>query len=226
MVDVPAVSAEPAAISLRDAGRRYGRDRIFEGLNLEVAAGRFVLLRGGNGTGKTTLLRVIATRLRLSSGQGSVFGFDLARQAHEVRRRTVMVSVLGGCYPMLSARENLELSARLYGVQPDLPALLARVGLDGTDGKLVRSFSSGMKKRLGLARLLLEGSRLWLLDEPYSTLDDDGRSLVDELVHEAAERGVTVLMATHEELRAGARQPDAELRIEAGLLSVERSAAQ
>jgi len=217
------VSGEPAAISLRRAGRRYGRDRIFEGINLEIAPGRFVLLRGGNGTGKTTLLRVIATRLRLSAGEGSVFGFDLHRQAHEVRRRTVMVSVLGGAYPMLSARENLELTATLYGVSPDSERLLERVGLGGTGSKLVRSFSSGMKKRLGLARLLLDGSQLWLLDEPYSTLDEDGRALVDELVHEAGERGVTVLMATHEDLRPGARRPDAELRIAAGQLTVERS---
>ncbi len=212
-----------AAISLRSAGRRYGRDRIFEGLNLEVAPGRFVVLRGGNGSGKTTLLRVIASRLSLSSGEGSVFGFDLRRQAHEVRRRTVMISVLGGSYPMLTARENLELTATLYGVKPDFALLLERVGLGGTDRKLVRSFSSGMKKRLSLARLLMEGSQLWLLDEPYSTLDDDGRLLVDELVHEAGSRGVTVLMATHENLQSGARQPDAELRIADGVLSLEGS---
>lgn len=215
-----------AAISLRSAGRRYGRDRIFEGLNLEVAPGRFVVLRGGNGSGKTTLLRVIATRLSLSSGEGSVFGFDLRREGHEVRRRTVMISVLGGSYPILTARENLELTATLYGVKPDYARLLERVGLGGTDRKLVRSFSSGMKKRLSLARLLMEGSQLWLLDEPYSTLDDEGRVLVDELVHEAGSRGVTVLMATHENLQSTARQPDAELRIANGLLSLEGSGVE
>src|SRR5690625_1913274 len=101
-----------------------------------------------------------------------------------------MVSVLGGAYPMLSARENLELTATLYGVSPDSERLLERVGLGGTGSKLVRSFSSGMKKRLGLARLLLDGSQLWLLDEPYSTLDEDGRALVDELVHRSEERRV------------------------------------
>lgn len=220
------MNSQPQAISLQGISRSYGRERILNNISLDVSQGRFVVLRGGNGTGKTTLLRVIATRLRLTGGRGQVFGFDLAKQAHEVRRRTVLVTVGGGVYPMLSARENLELSATLYGVDVDSAALLDRVGLADAGSKLVRSFSSGMKKRLSLARLLLPGSALWLLDEPYSTLDDDGRSLVDELVGEAGRQGITVLMATHEDLRPGSRQPDAELRIAAGALTLERSAAQ
>lgn len=220
------MSDQTAAISLSGISRSYGRERILNNISLEITAGRFVVLRGGNGTGKTTLLRVIATRLRLTGGEGRVFGFDLMKQAHEVRRRTVLVSVLGGVYPMLSARENLELSATLYGIDIDSGALLDRVGLGEAGSKLVRSFSSGMKKRLSLARLLLPGSGLWLLDEPYSTLDDEGRSLVDELVHDAGQQGITVLMATHEDLRAGSRVPDAELRIADGALTLERSAGR
>ena len=220
------MNGQAPAISLNGISRNYGRERILNNISLDINPGRFVVLRGGNGTGKTTLLRVIATRLRLSGGQGSVFGFDLMKQAHEVRRRMVLVSVLGGVYPILSARENLELSATLYGVDIDSQALLERVGLGDTGGKLVRSFSSGMKKRLSLARLLLPGSSLWLLDEPYSTLDDDGRALVDELVHEAGIQGVTVLMATHEDLRPGSRQPDAELRIAGGSLTLEARSSQ
>ena len=207
---------------LTGVSRSYGRELILDDVNLEVAAGRFILLRGGNGTGKTTLLRLIATRLRLSGGQGSVFGFDLQKQAHEVRRRTVLLSVRGGVYPMLSARENLELSASLYGLRIDADALLERVGLAAAGSKLVRGFSSGMKKRLALSRLLLPGSSLWLLDEPYSTLDDGGRELVDELILEAGERGTTIVMATHEDLRPGSRQPEAELRIAGGRLALER----
>ncbi len=215
------MSSEIPAVELRGISRSYGRELILDQLNLEVAQGRFILVRGGNGSGKTTLLRLIASRLRPSAGTGSVFGFDLEKQAHEVRRRTVLVSVLGGVYPMLSARENLELTATLYGLEVSAASLLERVGLEAAGGKLVRGFSSGMKKRLALARLLLPGSRLWLLDEPYSTLDEAGRELVDELVLDAAARGITILMATHEDLRAGARQPDAELRVAGGRLSLQ-----
>ena len=215
------MNGEVPAVSLTGAVRNYGPDRIIDNVSLRIDQGRFVVLRGGNGTGKTTLLRVIATRLKLSAGQGSVFGFDLSRQAHEVRRRTALVSVLGGAYAMLSAEENLKLAASLYGLEVDAAALLGQVGLGSTGSKLVRSFSSGMKKRLALARLLLPGSQLWLLDEPYSTLDDDGRELVDRLVGDALQRGVTVLMATHGGLPEGAPRPDAELLLSDGRLSLD-----
>jgi len=217
-----AVSGGTPAIELSGLSRSFGRTEVLGEVNLEVAPGRFLVLRGGNGTGKTTLLRLIATRLQPSGGSGRVFGFDLKRQAHEVRRRTALVSVLGAAYPMLTARENLELSATLYGVKADVPHMLDRVGLSAAADRLTRGFSSGMKKRLALARLLLPGSALWLLDEPYSTLDDGGRQLVDELVTEAVERGVTVLMASHEDLRPGAPVPDAELLVADGRL--QRSA--
>lgn len=213
------------AVELLGAGRRYGVQQILTDVNLVIEPGRFVLLRGGNGSGKTTLLRLLATRLRLSDGQARVFGFDLARQGHEVRRRTVLLSVAGGSYPMLTALENLRLAATLYGVpasDAELNVLLERVGLEEAGSKLVRAFSSGMKKRLGLARLLLPGSQLWLLDEPYATLDEDGKQLVDELLAEARRNSVTVLMASHDEERTG-RQADAVLALAGGCLTVERA---
>lgn len=208
------------AIELTGAVRSFGGDAVLNGVSLTVAPGRFVVLRGGNGTGKTTLLRILATRLRLSGGRGRVFGFDLARQGAEIRRRTAYLSVAGGSYPLLTARENLELAARLCGADADAGVLLARVGLDAAAGKLVRTFSSGMRKRLALARLLLPGPGLWLLDEPYTTLDEDGRGIVDTLLHDAAARGVAVIMATHEEAREGAPTAHATLELAGGVLTV------
>ena len=127
MARFEAVTADAPAVRLSGITRTFGRTAVLDGVNLEIAAGRFLVLRGGNGTGKTTLLRLIATRLQPSAGNGQVFGFDLKREAHEVRRRTVLVSVSGAAYPMLTARENLELSAVLYGVDADIPAILERV---------------------------------------------------------------------------------------------------
>lgn len=215
-----AVGQAPPAVELMGASKRFGGEAVLDGLSLTVAPGRFVLLHGGNGAGKTTLLRVIATRLRLSSGEGRVFGRDLGRRSDEVRRMVAYLSVSGGSYPLLTARENLLLAARLHGLDSDVDALLERVGLAEAEGKLVRTFSSGMKKRLALARLLLPGAPLWLLDEPYTTLDEAGRELVDEVLSEALRAGTTVLMATHEALRPGAPQPDAVLRLAGGELSV------
>jgi heme ABC exporter ATP-binding subunit CcmA len=207
---------------------RYGDGpEVLSDLDFALAPGSFHFITGPSGAGKTTLLRLLATRLRPSAGQARILGFDVLKQALEVRRRTVLLSVAGGSYPMLTAFENLRLAATLYGVSADdagLYALLEQVGLAGAGSKLVRTFSSGMKKRLGLARLLLPGSRLWLLDEPYATLDEDGKELVDTLLQDARRRGVTVLMASHDEERPGARA-DAVLGLSAGRVSVQRAGA-
>jgi heme exporter protein A len=193
------------AIELTDLGRRYGRQFVFKDLNLVVETGRIVVLKGSNGAGKTTLLKVLATRLRPSRGTGKVFGHDLIREAHEVRRNIAYLSVLGSNYPSLTAFENLSLAADLYrheATRAELEAKLEAVGLHKARNKLVREFSSGMKKRLAIARLVLADADLWLLDEPYAVLDDQGKELIDNLLKLARQDGRTVLMASHELYRS------------------------
>lgn len=207
------------AVELVGVSRRYGRNYILKDVNLVVGEGRVVVLRGGNGAGKTTLLRVIATTLRPSRGHGQVFGFDVVKAGAEVRRRVAYLGVLGGSYGALSAAENLKLAATLYGKDASsarLLALLARVGLLEARDKAARTFSSGMKKRLALARLLLADARLLLLDEPYATLDENGKGLVDALLAEARREGKTVIMASHELERAATA--DSVLALEDGRL--------
>lgn len=214
----PRATEQPHAIELRDVDRRWGRERVLRGISLEVAAGRIVALRGRNGSGKTTLLRLLATRLRPTSGHGRVFGHDLVREAAAVRRRIAYVSVQSGSYGTLTARENLTLAATLVGARHErVDDVLRRVGLGPHAQRLVRVFSSGMKRRLGLARLLLCDADLWLLDEPYASLDDDGRALVDRLLDDARSDGRTVLVASHEPERLVGRV-DATLEIEQGVL--------
>lgn len=186
------------AIALEHLSRRYGRSYVLQNITLTVRPGRTLVLHGSNGAGKTTLLRVLSTKLRPSSGQGAVFGFDLHKKAHEVRRRAAYLSVFGGVYGALTATENLQLAAKLYGKELDVAPYLQRVGLAHTSNKLTHSFSSGMKKRLGVARLLLSDAPLWLLDEPYAALDEEGRFLIDGLLKEAKALGKTVVMASHE----------------------------
>ncbi len=193
----------PPAIELAGVQRRYGRHLVLRGIDLEVAPGRVVALHGVNGAGKTTLLRLLATRLRPSAGVARVFGHDLIRDGHLARTRLATVAVFGGAYGTLTARENLHLATALRGAPTDaIDAALARVGLARVGDHLVRTFSSGMRKRLALARLLLSRADLWLLDEPHAALDTDGQALVDALVAEARAAGTTVLMATHETTRS------------------------
>lgn len=218
----PPRSTDPqAAVQLDGLARRYGRQLVLVDVSLTVAAGRTVILHGPNGAGKTTLLKVLSTLLRPSRGSGKVFGFDLVREGHEVRRHTAMLNVYGGGYPALSAGENLRFAATLYGrkVSPaEIDEHLRAVGLEHATDKMVRTFSSGMKKRLGLARLRLAPARLWLLDEPYAALDESGKSLVDDLLRQARERAITVILASHELERV---EPfaDAVLQVENGGIS-------
>lgn len=195
----------PPAIALAGVARRYGRQFVLQDVHLEVAAGRIVVVAGSNGAGKTTLLRLLATRLRPSRGTGRVFGFDLLRDAASVRANVAYLGVLGGSYPALSAHENLRLASALYPTADDgaVHALLDRVGLSHAADKLVREFSSGMKKRLAIARLLLVDAPLWLLDEPYAALDEEGKRMVDDLLVSARAEGRTVLLASHEVDRSG-----------------------
>jgi heme exporter protein A len=193
------------AIELTNVQRRYASNLILSDISLSVTQGKIVLLKGNNGSGKTTLLKILATRLRPSSGSGKIFGFDLIKEAHQVRKSIVYLSVFGGHYPALTAFENLRLAAKLYDLEfthAELEGKLEAVGLLSARNKLVREFSSGMKKRLGLAKVLLSDAELWLLDEPYTALDEEGQHLIDELLKMAKLDGRTIVMASHDSERS------------------------
>jgi len=206
------------AVSLQNISKRYGDNVIVAGVNLALSPGKMVLLWGSNGAGKTTLLKLIASRLRPSSGQAQVFGLDVVQDAAFVREHVCYAPVLGGFYGSLTGRENLELARHFYGATADaLDAALARVGLHNAQGQLVRRYSSGMKKRLMLAKVHLSGAALWLLDEPYASLDDSGKTLVDGLLQEAQRERRTVIVASHDLARTYALA-DAAIYIDQGRL--------
>ncbi len=179
--------------------------RLFDGLaavsqvSLEVAQGETVWLRGWNGSGKTTLLRLIATAISPTFGGGSVFGFDLRTERSAIRARTDLLSHETRLYGDLTAAENLRFACSLYDIDARLaePAL-DRVGLEEVAGVRVARFSQGMRQRLALARCLMRGPALILLDEPYAALDVEARVVVDQLLITAHAGGQTVVVASHE----------------------------
>jgi heme exporter protein A len=176
--------------------RRFGERAALDAVDLHVGEGEFVLVTGPNGAGKTTLLRVLATVLRPSGGAVRVGGHELPRAADRARPLVGYVAHGPLTYPGLTARENLELYAALYGVPADrVGPALERVGLDARGGDLVSEFSRGMGQRLALARACLHGPALLLLDEPTAGLDAEGRDLLREVL---AEPGRTVVVSTHE----------------------------
>ena len=178
-------------ISARGLGRRFGSKRVLRDLDLEVRAGELLLVTGPNGSGKSTLLALIAGLLAPTEGEIEV---DLPRGRLGYLAHEALV------YKELTALENLDLYGRLYHVperRETIGALLERFGLWEVRHQRVGSFSRGMQQRLALCRVLLHGPELLLLDEPYSGLDASARTLVDDVLAEAA-GSRTLVVASHE----------------------------
>lgn len=194
--------------------------------DLDVAAGTVCVLVGGNGAGKTTLLRVLATAARPTSGSAHVHGLDVVAQAAAVRQVADFLPASGGLYLDLTALENLRFCARMRSLQlsdDKLAEALAQAGLSGVAGERLRTFSSGMLRRVGLARLIVTRPQVALLDEPYAGLDAAGRELLDSLLREMREDGRTAILATHEQERALALA-DSVYRLERGIAELEQPA--
>lgn len=189
------------ALQLSHVARKYGPSFVLRDVTLDVPVGEVLALYGGNGAGKTTLLRVAAGLLSPSRGEGRIFGYDL-RDRRSVREHVFFLSD-GGLYGDLTAAENLVFTARMYGVSADVNDLLARVDLLDAAGRRARELSSGMRKRLGLARLLLAPCPLLLVDEPFANLDAAGRDDVLRHLHACREAGKTVIFSSHEPDLAG-----------------------
>jgi heme exporter protein A len=176
------------AVETSGLSRRYGRRWALADVSLEIPTGSVTMLAGRNGSGKSTLLRVLATALRPDHGEARVLGHDVRQARDAVRRKVALLAHQSFLYEALTARENLRVAASFLGRDPS-SALLA--------DDPVASFSAGMRKRLSLARVLLQQAELVLLDEPYGELDPPGFALLDGVIGELRQRGATVVMATH-----------------------------
>jgi heme exporter protein A len=185
--------------------RTFAGVPVLSGVDLVVRPAEAVALLGPNGAGKTTLLRCLALLLRPSGGRLALFGEDAAIAAPAVRRRIGYVGHESLCYPDLTAAENLAFYARLYDV-PDaaarVGALVAWAGLDAAARRPVRFYSRGMSQRLALARALLHGPDLLLLDEPFTGLDAAAVAALQERLAELRAAGHAIVLATHDLDRA------------------------
>ena len=176
---------------------------LLAGVDLSVEAGTLSVIVGANGAGKTSLLRLLAGLEQLAGGRAVVAGVDLARgDRRQLRRRVGWLGHDGSFYDDLSVEENLRFAARaLERPTSSVAPALARVGLDARSTTLARRLSAGQRRRLALAWLLVRRAELWLLDEPYASLDDDGRTLLDDLLVDVVASGVTVVASAHDPLR-------------------------
>jgi heme ABC exporter ATP-binding subunit CcmA len=182
---------------------------LLSGVDLEIERGTLNVVTGANGAGKTSLLRLVGGLDPLSSGAGTVAGVDLATGDRRLlRRRVGWLGHEGSFYGDLSVRENLTFAARaLERPLLDVDAAIERVGLAHRGDTVTKQLSAGQRRRLGLAWLLVRRPELWLLDEPYASLDDAGREFFDALLADVIAGGATVVVSAHDPLRSTTLAP-------------------
>ncbi len=192
-------------IVVRGLLKRYGLRTVLRGLDFDAAPGEFVALLGPNGAGKTTFLRILASLIRPAAGMVSIAGHSLPADAAAVRRQIGFVSHQPLLYGDLSAEENLRFYAQLYAV-PDAPRridqVLELVGLVRVRRDLLRTFSRGMQQRLAIGRAILHAPPILLLDEPYTGLDQDASTMLDDTLRQVTSQGQTVLLTSHDLVHA------------------------
>ncbi|MBZ0302036.1 MAG: heme ABC exporter ATP-binding protein CcmA [Anaerolineae bacterium] len=195
----------PALIETRALVKAYDLLVVLRKLDLHIQRGEFVALLGPNGSGKSTLLKLLSGLTHPTSGTILIGGWELPGEAAAVRSQIGMVSHKTLLYENLTARENLQFFARLYNLANSnerIDALLKQVGLSKRGDSLVRTFSRGMQQRLSIARALLHAPDVLFFDEPYTGLDPDAATTLDDLLIQAQRDGHTIIMTTHELERA------------------------
>src|SRR5438067_12582165 len=202
------------AVAASNLARRYGRRWALADVSFQLARGAVMMVSGRNGSGITTLLRILSTAIHPDACNATVGGYDVKTQRDEIRRSTALLSHYSYLYESLTAKENLEIVARFCGTTATAP-VLARVGLSERANDAVSTFSAGMRKRLSFARVLLQKPSIAFLDEPFGQLDPAGFALVEEVVTELKSSGATVIIATHQVERVE-RFADVQLALENG----------
>jgi ABC-2 type transport system ATP-binding protein len=192
-----------AAIVADSLTYRYGELTAVDRISFQVAEGEVLGFLGPNGAGKTTTVRMLTGQLRPMEGTATILGLDVARMPKAVQAQIGVCFETANLYEQMTAVENLRLFGRLFGVKDlNVEALLARVGLDGRGKDRVAGYSKGMRQRLMVARALVNRPRILFLDEPTEGLDPVSAEAIRNLVLEERERGVTVLLTTHNMLEA------------------------
>ncbi|HLX50840.1 MAG TPA: ATP-binding cassette domain-containing protein [Streptosporangiaceae bacterium] len=190
-----------AAVVAEGLGKRFGPVVALDGVDLELPARSVLGLLGPNGAGKTTLVRILATLLKPDRGRARVAGFDVTGQPRAVRRRIGLSGQYAAVDPFLTGAENLVMIGRLYG----LPGRIARrrageltgqLGLASVAGRLVRTYSGGMRRRLDVAASLLAAPPVLFLDEPTTGLDPGGRLALWQVLGDLTAEGASLLLTT------------------------------
>ncbi len=189
-------------VTVRNISKIYNKTiKALDNVSLEVKRGNVTALLGPNGAGKTTLVRILATLLTPEHGSARVAGFDVIRNAQELRSVIGLAGQYAAVDEALTGRENLELVGRLYHLSPSLARqraqeLLHQFNLDDAGDRTLKTYSGGMRRRLDLAASLVIRPQILFLDEPTTGLDPRGRFALWHVIRELVKDGTTVLLTT------------------------------
>ncbi len=190
-----------AAIEVKGLRKRFGKTEALRGLDLAVPAGTVCGLLGPNGAGKTTAVRVLATLVAPDGGSARVAGYDVVREAEQVRRSIGLAGQHAAVDEGLTGWDNLRLFGRLHRLgarraRQRADELLERFDLTGAADRLVRTYSGGMRRRLDLTASLITRPPVLFMDEPTTGLDPRSRQEIWSSIRELASTGTTVLLTT------------------------------
>src|SRR4030095_13075821 len=187
------------AIQVKGLQKSYKQLHVLKGVDFEVEKGSIFALLGSNGTGKTTIIRILTTLLKQDGGPAAVNGFDVASKPDSVRQSISLTGQFAAVDEILTGRENLIMIARLRHLKSPRQVadeLLNRFGLTDAADRRVSTYSGGMRRRLDIAMSLVGKPQVIFLDEPTTGLDPEGRIEVWKIVKELANNGTTVLLTT------------------------------
>ncbi len=189
-------------IEVQNLTKRYDGTAVVKGVSFSVARGEIFGLLGPNGAGKTTTILMLLGLSDISDGQARVLGHDPVREPLAVKRRVGYLPDQVGFYDNLTAADNMRYMARLIGLGPQereerIGSSLAHVGLSDVADKRVRTFSRGMRQRLGVAEILMKDAQIAILDEPTSGLDPQATVELLEIIRDLKHRNVSVLLSSH-----------------------------
>lgn len=192
---------EDYAVEARGLVKKFGDVTALDGIDLMVPRGKVVGLLGPNGSGKTTTVRILATLLKATAGTAKVAGFDVAKQADEVRRSIGLTGQYAAVDEFLTGRENLAMFGGLFHLEKDYVAtradeLLEMFDLTGAANRPAKTYSGGMRRRLDLAASLIAKPGILFLDEPTTGLDPRSRIGLWNVITELISEGTTVLLTT------------------------------